>query len=66
MNLAIIIVGIFSLFVSFIMIYRGQQNPDELIDYGFGEYKTHGRVFFEALVILVFGVFLLVMGILVP
>jgi hypothetical protein len=67
MNLPIIIVGIFALIVSFIMVYRGEQIPeDELIDYGSGEYKTHGRVLLEAFVILIFGIFAIVMGILIP
>ncbi len=67
MNLPILIVGIFALIVSLGLVYRVRQTPEgELIDFGYGEYKTPGRVLFDALVILIFGVFVIVMGILIP
>jgi len=67
MNALLIMMAIFALIVGLIIYCLEERTPeDKLVHYRFGEYLTHGRALFEAALVWIFGLALLVIGILAP
>jgi uncharacterized membrane protein HdeD (DUF308 family) len=66
MNAAPIIMGIFAIIVGVINFWFAETTPEgELVDRKFGEYWTHERSYFEAVLCWVFGAVLICIGIFV-